>query len=197
VRMPYQVNDRQFEGMIVYDDTAQRKRPVVFMQPDWKGVCADTVAQAHVVARADNAVLMVDMFGAGYVIRPSRESNLRQSEGLGGISSPVTAARSSSSAASLLCSAHLQRYLPAQMDGPLAIFRLQRFGRHCLGHRFRIGRLFARREHTSHRRALGLADARAGGSRCGPGLALLQTPRREAVGRGRISQCELQPTLIA
>jgi hypothetical protein len=38
VRVPYQLNHRQFEGMIVYDDTVQRKRPVVFMQPDWKGV---------------------------------------------------------------------------------------------------------------------------------------------------------------
>jgi hypothetical protein len=50
VRVPYQVSDRWFEGMIVYDNTVQRKRPVVFMQPDWKGVCADTVAQAHAVA---------------------------------------------------------------------------------------------------------------------------------------------------
>jgi dienelactone hydrolase len=66
LRVPYQLNDRQFEGMIVYDDTVQRKRPVVFMQPDWKGVCADTVAQAYAVAGGDYAVLMADMFGAGY-----------------------------------------------------------------------------------------------------------------------------------
>jgi hypothetical protein len=51
VRVPYQLNDRQFEGMIVYDDTVQRKRPVVFMQPDWKGVCADTVAQVRQVGQ--------------------------------------------------------------------------------------------------------------------------------------------------
>jgi dienelactone hydrolase len=66
VKVPYQANDRQFEGMIVYDDTVQRKRPVVFMQPDWKGVCPDTVAQARVVAGEDYVVLMADMFGAGY-----------------------------------------------------------------------------------------------------------------------------------
>jgi hypothetical protein len=66
VGVPYQVNDRQFEGMIVYDDTVQRKRPVVFMQPGWKGVCPDTVAQAHAVAGEDYVVLMADMFGAGY-----------------------------------------------------------------------------------------------------------------------------------
>jgi dienelactone hydrolase len=66
VRVPYQVSDRQFEGMIVYDDTVQRKRPVIFMQPDWKGVCADTVSQARAIAGEDYVVLMADMFGAGY-----------------------------------------------------------------------------------------------------------------------------------
>jgi dienelactone hydrolase len=66
VKVPYQVNDREFEGMIVYDDTVQRKRPVVFMQPDWKGVCPDTVSQANAIAGEDYVVLMADMFGAGY-----------------------------------------------------------------------------------------------------------------------------------
>ena len=42
-KVPYQVNGRQFEGMIVYDDSVKAKRPSVFMQPDWKGVCADTI----------------------------------------------------------------------------------------------------------------------------------------------------------
>jgi dienelactone hydrolase len=64
--MPYQVNDRPFEGRIVYDDSVQRKRPVVFMQPDWKGVCADLVAQARSVAAKDYVVLMAEMFRAGY-----------------------------------------------------------------------------------------------------------------------------------
>jgi dienelactone hydrolase len=76
VRVPYQVNDRQFEGMIVYDDTVQRKRPVVFMQPDWKGVCADTVAQARAVAGTDYVVLMADMFGAGYGDAPKTREQL-------------------------------------------------------------------------------------------------------------------------
>jgi dienelactone hydrolase len=65
VRVPYQVNDRQFEGMIVYDNTVQRKPPVVFMRPDWKGVCDDTFAQARAVAGEDDVALMADMFGAG------------------------------------------------------------------------------------------------------------------------------------
>jgi len=34
------------EGVIVSDDSAKGKRPVHFMQPDWKGYCADTLGQA-------------------------------------------------------------------------------------------------------------------------------------------------------
>jgi dienelactone hydrolase len=65
-KVPYQVDGRAFEGMIVFDDSIKAKRPVVFMQPDWKGVCADTLAQARTVAGKDYIVLMADMFGTGY-----------------------------------------------------------------------------------------------------------------------------------
>ncbi len=76
VRVPYHVNDRAFEGMIVYDDSVRQKRPVVFMQPDWKGVCADTIAQARIVAAKDCVVLMADMFGAGYGDTPKTRDQL-------------------------------------------------------------------------------------------------------------------------
>ena len=36
------------------------------MQPDWAGVCADTVTQARDIAGKDYVVLMADMFGEGY-----------------------------------------------------------------------------------------------------------------------------------
>jgi len=38
-KVSYRVDGRQFEGMIVYDETIMAKRPVVFLQPDWKA-CA-------------------------------------------------------------------------------------------------------------------------------------------------------------
>jgi dienelactone hydrolase len=76
-RVPYQVNGRSFEGMIVYDDSVKSKRPVVFMQPDWKGVCADTIGQARTVAGKDYVVLMADMFGAGYGDKPKDQTQLR------------------------------------------------------------------------------------------------------------------------
>jgi dienelactone hydrolase len=74
--VPYQVNGRQFQGMIVHDDSVTAKRPAIFMQPDWKGVCADTIAQARTVAGTDYVVLMADMFGAGYGDQPKTREQL-------------------------------------------------------------------------------------------------------------------------
>ena len=76
-KVPYQVNGRQFEGMIVYDDGVTAKRPAVFMQPDWKGVRADTIAQARAAAGKDYVVLMADMFGKGYGDKPKNQAELR------------------------------------------------------------------------------------------------------------------------
>ena len=76
-KVPYEMGGRQFEGMIVYDDSVAAKRPIVFMQPDWKGVCADTIGQARAVAGKDYVVLMADMFGAGYGAKPKTVDELR------------------------------------------------------------------------------------------------------------------------
>jgi len=76
-KVPYQVGGKQFEGMIVYDEAVTGKRPVVFMQPDWKGVCADTIGQARSVAAKDYVVLMADMFGLGYGAKPKTVDELR------------------------------------------------------------------------------------------------------------------------
>jgi dienelactone hydrolase len=76
-KVQYEVKGRQFEGMIVYDDSSTRQRPVVFMQPDWKGVCTDTIGQARIVAGKDYVVLMADMFGSGYGDKPKTPEQLR------------------------------------------------------------------------------------------------------------------------
>jgi dienelactone hydrolase len=76
-KVRYQVGGRQFEGMIVYDDAVTGKRPIVFMQPDWKGVCPDTIGQARAVAGTDYVVLMADMFGAGYGAKQKTVDDLR------------------------------------------------------------------------------------------------------------------------
>ena len=76
-KVPYEVNGRSFEGMIVYDDSVPGKRPVVLMQPDWKGVSPDTIGMAHIVAGKDYVVLMADMFGQGYGDKPKTPDQLR------------------------------------------------------------------------------------------------------------------------
>ena len=75
-KVPYQVNGRSFEGVIVYDDSVKTRRPVIFDQPDWKGVCADTIEQARAVAGKDYVVLMADMFGTGYGDKPKTREQL-------------------------------------------------------------------------------------------------------------------------
>jgi dienelactone hydrolase len=76
-RVAYQHNGRSFEGVIVYDDSVKGKRPAVFMQSDWKGVCADTIGQARTVAGKDYVVLMADMFGKGYGDKVKTADELR------------------------------------------------------------------------------------------------------------------------
>ncbi|HXS40081.1 MAG TPA: dienelactone hydrolase family protein [Stellaceae bacterium] len=75
-KVPYEANGRKFEGMIVYDDSVKAKRPALFMQPDWKGVDPDTIAQAQAIAGKDYVVLMADMFGAGYGAKPKTQDDL-------------------------------------------------------------------------------------------------------------------------
>jgi dienelactone hydrolase len=76
-KVPYEVNGRQFEGKIVYDDSVKTRRPAVYMQPDWKGVDKDTTGQAQSVAGQDYVVLMADMFGTGYGDQPKNQDQLR------------------------------------------------------------------------------------------------------------------------
>ena len=79
IKIPYEVNGSPYQGMIVYDEGVKTKRPVIFMQPDWKGVCAETIGQARTVADKDYVVLMADMFGAGY----NGESRTREELAMG------------------------------------------------------------------------------------------------------------------
>ena len=51
IKVPYQVQGRSFEGVIVYDDSVKDKRPAIFMQPDWKGVCTvhETIKKVYMI----------------------------------------------------------------------------------------------------------------------------------------------------
>ncbi len=75
-KVSYEVDGKRYEGMLVYDDSVKARRPAVFMQPDWKGVCADTIDQARTVAGKDYVVLMADMYGVGYGEKPKTPQEL-------------------------------------------------------------------------------------------------------------------------
>ena len=66
IAVPYEYDGRKFEGVLVYDDSITEKRPAVFMQPDWLGVCRHAIDMAEEVAGQDYVVMMADMYGVGY-----------------------------------------------------------------------------------------------------------------------------------
>jgi dienelactone hydrolase len=66
IMVPYEFDGRQFEGAVVWDDTVDDRRPVVFMQPDWFGVCRHTLDMAAEAAGKDYVMLVADMYGIGY-----------------------------------------------------------------------------------------------------------------------------------
>jgi dienelactone hydrolase len=78
-RVAYDYDGRKFEGAIVYDDSVKAKRPILYMQPDWAGVCEHTLQQAHDIAGKDYVVLMADMFGEGYGAKPKTVDDLMKS----------------------------------------------------------------------------------------------------------------------
>lgn len=69
IRVPYEFGGRQFEGVLVYDDSVTEKRPAILMQPDWLGVCDHSIKMARDVAGKDYVIMIADMFGADYAKR--------------------------------------------------------------------------------------------------------------------------------
>ena len=76
IRVPYEYGGRQFEGMLVFDDSVTDKRPAMFVQPDWLGVCPHSVDMARQAAGKDYVVLMADMYGVGYGDKEKTEDEL-------------------------------------------------------------------------------------------------------------------------
>lgn len=65
--VPYEYDGKPYQGMLVYDDAVSGRRPAIFMQPDWLGVCEHTVEMAVEAAGDSGYVMMVaDMFGRDY-----------------------------------------------------------------------------------------------------------------------------------
>ena len=66
IPVPYSHDGRDFEGMLVYDDSVSEPRPAILMQPDWLGVSRHGIDIAKDAGGKDYVVMMADMFGAGY-----------------------------------------------------------------------------------------------------------------------------------
>jgi|GEM_PF-591447 len=66
IMVPYEYHGRQFEGAVVWDDSINTPRPIVFMQPDWYGVCRHTLDMAAEAAGPNYVMLVADMYGVGY-----------------------------------------------------------------------------------------------------------------------------------
>ncbi|MEP4377367.1 MAG: dienelactone hydrolase family protein [Alphaproteobacteria bacterium] len=66
ILVPYEYDGRQFEGAVVWDDSVNDPRPMIFMQPDWFGVCRHTLDMAAEAAGKNYVMLVADMYGVGY-----------------------------------------------------------------------------------------------------------------------------------
>jgi dienelactone hydrolase len=72
-KIAYEINGKGFEGMLVYDDSINAKRPAILMEPDWSGVSAGAIEIARHVAGKDYVVFVTDMFGTGYAPEDAKE----------------------------------------------------------------------------------------------------------------------------
>ena len=66
IKVPYVYDSREFEGMLVYDEDVTDRRPALFMQPDWLGVCDHSADMAAQAGGSDFVMMVADMFGKGY-----------------------------------------------------------------------------------------------------------------------------------
>ncbi len=72
-KVPYEIDGKKFQGVLVYDDAVKKKRPAVLMAPDWAGVAPKNVTQAKRVAGKSYVVFVADMFGADYHPKSPKE----------------------------------------------------------------------------------------------------------------------------
>jgi dienelactone hydrolase len=65
-KVPYEIDGKKFQGVLVYNDAVKAKRPAILMAPDWAGVAPKNVKQAARLAGKSYVIFVVDMFGTDY-----------------------------------------------------------------------------------------------------------------------------------
>lgn len=68
-RVPYSLDGKDFEGVLVFDDSVKAPRPGILMVPNWLGVNDANLKQAALVAGKDYVVFVADVYGKG--VRPT------------------------------------------------------------------------------------------------------------------------------
>src|SRR5215472_6157963 len=61
----YRQGDTEFQGLLVYDDAAQGKRPGILVCPEWWGLNDYAKRRAEMLAELGYVALAVDLYGDG------------------------------------------------------------------------------------------------------------------------------------
>ncbi len=72
-KVPYEVDGKKFQGVLVYNDAVKTKRPAILMSPDWSGMSAKNVKEAARLAGRSYVIFVADMFGTDYHPKNAKE----------------------------------------------------------------------------------------------------------------------------
>lgn len=73
----YQHDNNTFQGILVYDDEAEGKRPAVLVCPEWYGVNDFAKNRAEALAKLGYAAFVVDPYGKGIQAKTVEEASKR------------------------------------------------------------------------------------------------------------------------
>ncbi len=73
-KISYALGGTNFEGILVYDDSIQARRPAVVMAPNWMGVSDNAVTKAKLLAGKRYVLFIADMYGAAIRPKNSKEA---------------------------------------------------------------------------------------------------------------------------
>lgn len=72
-KVPYEVDGKKLQGVLVYNDAVKTKRPAILMSPDWSGMSAKNVREARRLAGRSYVIFVADMFGTDYHPKSAKE----------------------------------------------------------------------------------------------------------------------------
>ncbi len=76
----YKVGDTFYKSTIVYSDKIQKSAPLVLMVPNWKGMTAESLKKAKLVAADKYIVMMADVYGESVRPKDNKEAKAASSK---------------------------------------------------------------------------------------------------------------------